>query len=364
MLETLHRIVKEVNAASDLEQALAIIVQDVKQAIQADVCSVYLTDFERRDHVLKATDGLLPEAVDKVRLPYHRGLIGLVCERAEPVNLADAPNHKRYLFTHETGETSYKGFLGVPIIQNRKVLGVLVARQIEQRSFEDNEVTFLFTLAAQLAGAITHAQAYGNLDTQSDLAPPKRFLQGQPGSPGVALGTAVVVYPPADEEAVPDRPAKDPDEEEDAFRTAVAAVVQDLMAIEDRFEDSLPAEDRALFDAWLMMLGSDSLIGNTVRRIQQGSWAPGALRETFQEHARIFEAMEDVYLRERASDVLDLGRRILMHLQQKVSTLDEYPENTILVGEEVSAMQLAEVPRERLAGVVSASGASFSHVAI
>ncbi|MCG8054790.1 MAG: phosphoenolpyruvate--protein phosphotransferase [Candidatus Thiodiazotropha endolucinida] len=364
MLETLHRIVKEVNAASDLEQALAIIVQDVKQAIQADVCSVYLTDFERRDHVLKATDGLLPEAVDKVRLPYHRGLIGLVCERAEPVNLADAPNHKRYLFTHETGETSYKGFLGVPIIQNRKVLGVLVARQIEQRSFEDNEVTFLFTLAAQLAGAITHAQAYGNLDTQSDLAPPKRFLQGQPGSPGVALGTAVVVYPPADLEAVPDRPAKDPDEEEDAFRTAVAAVVQDLMAIEDRFEDSLPAEDRALFDAWLMMLGSDSLIGNTVRRIQQGSWAPGALRETFQEHARIFEAMEDVYLRERASDVLDLGRRILMHLQQKVSTLDEYPENTILVGEEVSAMQLAEVPRERLAGVVSASGASFSHVAI
>ncbi|MCG7961329.1 MAG: GAF domain-containing protein, partial [Candidatus Thiodiazotropha taylori] len=309
MLETLHRIVKEVNAASDLEQALAIIVQDVKQAIQADVCSVYLTDFERRDHVLKATDGLLPEAVDKVRLPYHRGLIGLVCERAEPVNLADAPNHKRYLFTHETGETSYKGFLGVPIIQNRKVLGVLVARQIEQRSFEDNEVTFLFTLAAQLAGAITHAQAYGNLDTQSDLAPPKRFLQGQPGSPGVALGTAVVVYPPADLEAVPDRPAKDPDEEEDAFRTAVAAVVQDLMAIEDRFEDSLPAEDRALFDAWLMMLGSDSLIGNTVRRIQQGSWAPGALRETFQEHARIFEAMEDVYLRERASDVLDLGRR-------------------------------------------------------
>jgi phosphotransferase system enzyme I (PtsP) len=364
MLETLHRIVKEVNAASDLEQALSIIVLEVKQAIGADVCSVYLTDFERRDHVLKATDGLHPHAVDKVRLPYHRGLIGLVCERAEPVNLADAPNHKRYLFTHETGETSYKGFLGVPIIQNRKVLGVLVARQIEQRSFEDQEVTFLFTLAAQLAGAITHAQASGNLVTQSDLAPPKRFLQGRPGSPGVSLGTAVVVYPPADLEAVPDRPAKNPDEEEEAFRTAVAAVVQDLMAIEDRFEDSLPAEDRALFDAWLMMLGSDSLIGNTVKRIQQGNWAPGSLRETFQEHARIFENMEDIYLRERASDVLDLGRRILMHLQQKVSSRDEFPENTILVGEEVSAMQLAEVPRERLAGVVSARGASFSHVAI
>ncbi|MES9832032.1 MAG: phosphoenolpyruvate--protein phosphotransferase [Candidatus Thiodiazotropha sp. DIVDIV] len=364
MLDTLHRIVKEVNAASDLEQALSIIVHQVKRAIDADVCSVYLTDFERRDHVLKATEGLLPGAVGKVRLPYHRGLIGLVCERAEPVNLADAPSHKRYLFTNETGETSYKGFLGVPIIQNRRVLGVLVVRQIEQRSFDDNEVTFLFTLAAQLAGAITHAQASGNLVTQSDLSPPKRFLQGRPGAPGVSLGTAVVVYPPADLEAVPDKPAKDMEKEEEAFRTAVAAVVQDLMAIEDRFEESLPAEDRALFDAWLMMLGSDSLIGNTIRLIKQGNWAPGALRQTFQEHAKVFENMEDIYLRERASDVLDLGRRILMHLQQKVNLLDEYPENTILVGDEVSAMQLAEVPRERLVGVVSARGASFSHVAI
>ncbi|MES9824430.1 MAG: phosphoenolpyruvate--protein phosphotransferase [Candidatus Thiodiazotropha endolucinida] len=365
MLDTLHRIVKEVNAAPDLEQALDIIVTQVKGAINTDVCSVYLTDFERREHVLMATKGLHRDAAGKVRLPYHRGLIGLVCERAEPVNLADAPSHSRYLFTHETGETQYKGFLGVPIIQNRKVLGVLVVRQHIQRSFEDQEVTFLFTLAAQLAGAITYAQASGNLVTQSDdLAPPNRFLQGRPGSPGVALGTAVVVYPPADLDAVPDRSSKDPDCEEEEFRTAVAAVVQDLMAIEDRFEETLPAEDRALFDAWLMMLGSDSLIGNTVKRIHEGNWASGALRETIEEHAKVFDAMEDVYLRERASDVRDLGRRILMHLQQKVAGPVDYPENTVLVGDEVSAMQMAEVPQGRLVGVVSAQGASFSHVAI
>lgn len=365
MLDPLHRIVHEVNAASDLNEVLQIIVTQVKQAIEVDVCSVYLTDFERRDHVLMATDGLRAEAVGKVRLPYHRGLIGLVCERAEPVNVADAPSHNRYLFTHETGETQYKGFLGVPIIQNRKVLGVLVVRQIEMRTFADGEVTFLFTLAAQLAGAITHAQASGQLVTSDESAPPRRFLQGRPGSPGVAFGTAVVVYPPADLDAVPDKKAQDPDLEEEEFRTAVAAVIQDLMALEDRFEDSLPAEDRALFDAWLMMLGSDSLIGNTVRRIHEGDWAPGALRQTIEEHAKVFDAMEDVYLRERASDVRDLGRRILMHLQQQgVDHPTEYPEGTILVGEEVSAMQFAEVPKERLAGIVSARGASFSHVAI
>jgi len=364
MLDPLHRIVNQVNAASDLNEVLQIIVTQVKQAIEVDVCSVYLTDFERRDHVLMATDGLRPEAVGKVRLPYHRGLIGLVCERAEPVNVADAPSHSRYLFTLETGETQYKGFLGVPIIQHRRVLGVLVVRQIEMRTFADNEVTFLFTLAAQLAGAITYAQANGQLITPETQVKPGHFLQGRPGSPGVAFGIAVVVYPPADLEAIPDKPALDPVAEEREFRAAVAAVVQDLMALAERFEESLPVEDRALFDALLMMLGSDSLVGNTVRRIREGNWAPGSLRQTIEEHARVFDTMEDVYLRERASDVRDLGRRILMHLQQKVARQVEYPQEAILVGEEISAMQLAEVPKGRLKGLVCAHGASFSHVAI
>ncbi len=317
MLELLHRIVKDVNAAEDLGKALEIIVDKVKLAIGADVCSVYLTDFERREHVLRATAGLEPGAVGKVRLPLHRGLIGLVCERAEPVNLADAPSHPRYLFISETGETRYRGFLGVPIIQHRKVLGVVVARQIQQRTFDDQEVTFLFTLAAQLSGAITHAQASGELDALNERMPLTRFLQGRAGAPGIALGNAVVVYPPADLDAVPDRPSEQPEQEEEDFRTAVAAVVEDLMAMEDRVEDFLPAEDRALFDAWLMMLGSDSLIGKTVQRIHAGNWAAGSLRQTIEEHAKVFDSMEDIYLQERASDVRDLGRRILMHLQKE-----------------------------------------------
>jgi phosphotransferase system enzyme I (PtsP) len=72
-------------------------------------------------------------------------------------------SHPRYLHVTETGETQYRGFLGVPIIQNRRVLGVLVVRQEAEREFVDDEVTFLFTLAAQLAGAITHAKASGEL---------------------------------------------------------------------------------------------------------------------------------------------------------------------------------------------------------
>jgi len=365
MLEHLRRIVQEVNEASDLEHALSVIVHRVKQTIGADVCSVYLTDYGAREHILQATDGLRPDAVGRVRLPLNRGIIGLVSERAEPVNLDDASTHPRYLFIHETGEDLYRGFLGVPIIQNRKVLGVLVLRQREARQFEDDEVTLVMTLGSQLAGAITHAKASGELarmQVADDL--PSRFLQGLSAAPGIAIGTAAVVYPPADLEAIPDRAAEDIDVEEEAFRDAVADVVEELERFAHRTSTDLRAEDRALFDAWLLMLESDSLIDGTVERIRAGIWAPGALREVINEHARVFDAMDDSYLRERASDVRDLGRRILMHLQNlEVRTVTYGPE-TVLVGEEINAMQVAAVPRECLAGIVSATGSGSSHIAI
>lgn len=365
MLETLHRIVQAVNTAASLDEALQLIVTSVKRAVQTDVCSVYLTDFEARAHVLMATDGLRQDAVGKVTLPLGRGLVGLVAERAEPVNCHDAPMHPRYLRIAATGETEYHGFLGVPIIQNRRVLGVLVVRHVAPREFNDDEVTFLFTLAAQLAGAIVFAQASGELSSiNSQRRTVGRFLVGQPGSSGVAIGTAIVTYRLADLDAIPDRAATDIDTEVSAFRQAVAAVEEDLRALKRRLSEQLPVEDQALFDALLLMLGGDTLVTHTIAVIREGQWAPGALRRTIQEHAKVFEAMDDVYLRERASDVRDLGRRILMHLQSDEVGPAEYPERTILVGEEVSALQLAEVPVGKLAGVVSSQGSSASHVAI
>jgi phosphotransferase system, enzyme I, PtsP len=364
MLETLHRIVKEVNAASNLDEALQTIVTMVKRSIGCDVCSVYLTDAGARAHVLAATDGLRPEAVGKVALPLGRGLVGLVAERAEPLNISNAPMHPRYLRITETGETQYCGFLGVPIIQNRKVLGVLVVRQEAERAFTEDEVTFLFTLAAQLAGAITYAQASGELDALTTTTRLGRYLEGRPGSTGVAIGHGMVAYRLADLDAIPDRTVTDTEAECRTFRAAVAAVEQDLRALKARLSGEIPEEENALFDALLLMLGSDTLVTETVQRIGRGQWAPGALRQSIHAHAQVFENMEDSYLRERASDIRDLGRRILTHLQSDDPRPPDYPQATVLVGEEVSAVQLAEVPHDRLVGVVSATGSTSSHVAI
>lgn len=157
MLELLRRIVEEVNNAPNLDQALAIIVRRVKNAMSADVCSVYLTDDTQQQHVLMATEGLNPEAVGNIRLAFDEGLISLVASRAELVNMSNAPEHPRYYYFAETGEEEFNGFLGVPIIHHRKVLGVLIIQSRRAEKFSEETETFLITIASQLAGAMAHA---------------------------------------------------------------------------------------------------------------------------------------------------------------------------------------------------------------
>ena len=368
MLDILRRIVQEVNLANNLEQALNIIVKRVKNAIVVDVCSIFLTNEQDNEYVLMATDGLNPEAIGKVRMSDKVGLVSLVGKRAEAINIADAVKNPRYQHFPEASEEAFHGFLGVPIIHHRKVLGVLVIQSGKIQKFSEDDETFLITVAAQLAAAIVHAEASGGISGLKQNKSEKEYetkpITGLPGAPGVAMGTAVVMYPPADIDAIPDRQISDVEKEVKLYDVAVEAVVKDITGLSERLKDVLPEEDRALFDVYLLMLNSQAISGITRDRIREGNWAPGALRQTIQEHEQVFNEMEDSYLRERADDVRDLGRRILMHLQEDSPDKIEFPDNAVLVGEDISASMLAEVPREKLAGVVSVRGSRTSHVAI
>ncbi len=367
MLDTLRRLIQELNLARNLDQALGLIVRRVKEISGAEVCSVFLAEPDGRHYVLKASDGLGPESIGRIRLGRDEGLVGLVARRAEPVNLEDAPLHPQFRYFPDSGEERYHAFLGVPIIHHREVVGVLVVQRTEARVFDEESVTLLVTVAAQLAGAIAHAELSGELNGYGDAHPAEetsRVARGQPGAPGVTFGTARVRYPFADIHAIPDRPGEDVDHELAEFDAAVKAVRAEIAQLSQRMTDSLPAEERALFDVYALMLDSDSFTGVTRERIRAGNWAPGALRQTIEEHEEVFRNMENDYLRERVEDIRDLGRRLLMHLQTEKAEEHTYPDKTILVGEEVTATMLAEVPQDRLVGVVSVRGSRTSHVAI
>jgi phosphotransferase system, enzyme I, PtsP len=365
MLDVLRRVVQEVNGAVDFYEALHIIVTRVKAALDIDVCSIYLRSPRSGRLVLMASEGLHKESVGKVEMDVSEGLVGLVASRAEPINLENAAEHPRYRYFPETGEERFLSFLGVPIIQQRKLLGVLVVQHQEARRFDDEHVSFLVTLAAQLSGAITHAEFTDEISSETPLISHVNVeATGVAGAPGVAIGRAVVAYRLADLDSIPDREARGIEQELARFGIAVTATREEIEDLKRRTETLLPAEERALFDAYLMLLGSDSLVHRTEARIREGQWAPGALRDTVRESVRVFEDMEDPYLRERGADIRDLGRRVLSHLLPVEGSTEEFPEGGILVGEDLTASHLAEVPIERLGAIVSAKGTGSSHIAI
>lgn len=364
MLDTLRSIIQEVSKAGDLDTVLNIIVDRVHAAMKTEVCSIYLKDEDEQRFVFMATRGLNQEAVGQVTMSLDEGLVGYVGERAEPINLEDAPNHPRNRFFEEIGEEPYHAFLGVPIIHQRKTLGVLIVQQKASRRFDDSEEAFLVTLSAQLAGVIAHAEATGSLALGGRNNQVSARLKGTGGASGVAIGTAVVTYLDAELHNVPERRIDDPTSEKALFGEAVAEVRQDISAISKKLEDRLQKEELALFDAYLHMLDDTAISGEVTALIDQGEWAQGALRKVIMAHVANFESMEDPYLRERGADVRNLGNRVLAKLQSVDTRTQDYPDQTVLVSVELTPSDLALVPREKLAGFVSLKGSGKSHVAI
>ncbi|STX52894.1 phosphotransferase system, enzyme I, PtsP [Legionella busanensis] len=374
MLKILKRIVQDVTTANHLSEALAILVQRLHKALAADAVSVYLIDNKHAEYVLIATEGLNKYAESKVRVGLDSGIIGLVGRREEPINIIDAHLHSEFHKNPLLGEEHLNAFLGVPIIQHRKLYGVITVQQTEQRYFDDAEEAFLITLAAQLGGIIAHAEATGEL---AQLTQPKPLgakkaelpahiaLSGIGCVPGVGIGRAVVIYAPADIDSVPRHMVEDIEAEIDIFLKALQSAREDMQRLSRRMKATVAEDEQALFDVYIRILDKDSLGAEVISVIQAEKLsAQAALSVVIRKHVQQFESMEDEYLQERASDFRDLGRRVLAELQLSQRIEITYPRRTILVGEEITASVLAEVPEGQLVGIVSAKGSNNSHVAI
>ncbi|MDH3537556.1 MAG: phosphoenolpyruvate--protein phosphotransferase [Gammaproteobacteria bacterium] len=356
----MQRIVQEVNRAPDIGSALVLITESLTSDLNADACSIFLARKEDPDvMVLQACSGLNPDIIGKVERRIGEGLIGTIAARAEVFNLVDAPSHKTFLLVPESGEVNFPVLLGVPIIAHRDVLGVISVQRAEN-AFNEDEEAYLTTLAAQLATSIERAESQGRFSAQKTT----HMIKGVAGAPGMAIGVAMVLNRGVNLESVPDKKTDDIKGELSSFREAVRKVCDELTELAETMRAFMPEEECALFLAYAQMLSGGSLIDDTEKGIKAGNWAPSSWRDTVEQHAYVFEQMEDSYLAERANDIRDLGLRVLRKLMLEQSTYLDFPEKTILVGDEVAVTDLADVPVDCLSGIVSAHGSSSSHVAI
>ncbi|EMO7187740.1 phosphoenolpyruvate--protein phosphotransferase [Pluralibacter gergoviae] len=359
MLTRLREIVEKVASAPRLNEALDILVTEICKAMETEVCSVYLADHDRRCYYLMATRGLKKPRGRTITLAFDEGIVGLVGRLAEPINLADAQKHPSFKYIPSVKEEKYRAFLGVPIIQRRQLLGVLVVQQRELRQFDESEESFLVTLATQMAAILSLSQltALFGQYRQTRI----RALAASSGV-GIAEGWMDATLPLM--EQVYEASTLDTALERERLTGALEEASSEFRRYSKRFAAGAQKETAAIFDLYSHLLSDPRLRKELFEEVDKGFVADWAVKTVIEKFAAQFAALTDGYLKERAGDLRALGQRLLFHLDDTTQAADTWPERFVLVGDELSATTLAELPQDRLAGVVVRDGAANSHAAI
>ncbi len=380
--------------SQDLKQTLQEVTQTIAQRMGTNVCSLYLLGAKNKWLTLWATTGLNRGAVGKVRMHKEEGLTGLVIETMEPVMVPDAMTHARNKYFPETGEERFHSFLGLPLIEQEKPIGVLVVQSRSRRRFSRTEIRVLRTISSHVSAIIVQARLLETLKTKERQhrayrtrmrkamhrlsAPEKEHtkqtpakgragrvqLTGVGASPGFGTGQAHLVHPEIHLDTLTERQTDDSPAELQQFHHALQRSIGEIEALKEQVHERLPEIDRGIFDVHRMMLEDPELIDKVEALIKQGIAAESAFKKVIEEYIETLSRVGDSHLQDRTADLRDIGQRMLRNLLG----LEEYEgprgESFILVADEVTLSDLCRVDHTRLKGVVLASGGATSHASI
>jgi phosphotransferase system enzyme I (PtsP) len=394
-LDILEDISTLISHSHDLQETLNSIVATVADRMQTEVCSIYILDRDKNRLTLRATMGLDPESVDKVSMGTGEGLTGLVIERMKPVMVADTLAHPRYKYFPETHEEHFHSFLGVPLIDRKLPLGVLVIQTSRRREFSRDEIRLLTTISAQAASIIVQARLLESL--QSKEQERKNFqkrmndamrklrsyegsrrdktakskqrwhgrLSGLAASPGFGQGRAFVLEPRMDLNAIKKKKARNPQRERERFRGAVERGIEQINVVKSRMHHLISKEESAIFDVYRLILEDPAIIQQIEAQIiKEGSVAEYAVKVVFEQYLKSIGSVSDDYLRERTTDVRDAAHRLLENLSGMPGQQYDIPDDAILVAEDLSPADLSMLEGDKFRGIALATGGVTSHASI
>lgn len=194
------------------------------------------------------------------------------------------------------------------------------------------------------------------------LAPlPSNSLQGIPASPGIAI--APVFQHHSHQIQVHELCVVDVEAEWQRLQTAIATAKQEIQIIKDRAH--IHENEAAIFDAHLLVLADPAIIEPVQQRIfEHHQNAEFAWNTTIDEIASSYRHLDDVYLQERAKDVVDVGQRVLRSLLGITTTNIELTQPSILVARELSPSDTVQLDRTKVLGICTLQGSATSHSAI
>lgn len=189
-------------------------------------------------------------------------------------------------------------------------------------------------------------------------------IQGIGAAAGIAIARAFVMHQAA--WIVERRSVPEADGEIARLGQAFEQARTEVQALKERTLARMGAEKAEIFEAHLLVLNDPELIGPVEDKIrEEGVNAEYALQEVAAGFISMFENMKSAYLRERAADMRDVTRRVLARLLQvKVTDLAAIDEEVILVAEDLTPSETAQLNRNVVLGFATNIGGRTSHSAI
>ena len=378
-LNTLQDISTLILQSHDLNETIANIVHLVAERANSDVCSLYLLEDDQTTLLLRATKGLDPAAIGRVSLKVGEGLTGQVAKERRVLAIEEPQNHPHYRYFAETKEEQFHTFVGIPLFDRSNSIGVLVIQTREARIFTDEELTTLTTIAFQVASIVVNARLLDTIDKQPyslplppseqretdlDSEPATAVLRGQIAYPGVVSGMANVLDQKHGFADIFDEENIDIIAELQRLDEALRKTRIQTLYLEKRVADHLTQEDASIFHTHLMILEDRGFIEKLHDLIEDGHSAPYSLKKVIGGYLDAFANMEDPYLRERAADMEDIGRRLLANLVgQEPEGLHLHHEG-ILVAKRLLPSDMAILDHEKIQGMVIESHEANSHSVI
>ena len=360
LLRRLREVMAEpVSAQARLDKIVVLIASNMV----AEVCSFYVL---RADGTLElyATEGLKREAVHLTTMRAGEGLVGLIAQKAQPLNLPNAQSHPAFSYKPETGEEIYQSFLGVPVLRAGNTLGVLVVQNRAHRLYSEEEVEALQTTAMVLAEIIASTEFQSLARPGADIALRRPFsLMGQPLSDGVGLGHVVLHEPRV---VVSNLIADDPTRETRRLDEAVADLRSSIDNLIDRGDVAHGGEHREVLETFRMFAHDQGWIRRLREAVASGLTAEAAVERVQSDNRARMMRQTDPYLRERLHDLDELANRLLHRLVGRdiVGGQTVLPENAILVARSMGPAALLDYDRKHLRGLVLEEGGPTSHIAI
>ena len=191
-------------------------------------------------------------------------------------------------------------------------------------------------------------------------------LKGIGASPGIATGPVLLLR--ADDHPVPDYalPADGIPREMLRLEAALLETRRQLHDIQTRVGEVLGSDSAGIFEAHLQVVDDPSFVDEVYREVRvKRRNVERILSDVAERYARTLLQMDDDYLRERATDIRDVTRRILGNLAGGGRDLLAGLETPrVLIARDLPPSEMVAFDRRRILGIVTELGSPTSHVAI